>query len=52
MKRVTNDKHVSKPRSKVPEYTDAEPVKGSDGEAVWPAPADAMENARDFIRRW
>ena len=41
-------------RQKEPEkdYCDVETVKDSDGSIVWPAPEEAMEKARAFLREW
>lgn len=43
---------AKKPRPQVPDYCDAEPKRDGRGEVVWPAPAAAMEEAREFIRQW
>lgn len=52
MKRTANGKpKASKPKPQVPDYTDAEPKKDEDGTTVWPAPANAIEEARDFLMR-
>ncbi|ERF75263.1 hypothetical protein EPUS_00055 [Endocarpon pusillum Z07020] len=39
-----------KPRLHVPDYCEVETVKDEGGKTIWPAPADAMERARAFIR--
>ncbi|ETN41433.1 uncharacterized protein HMPREF1541_03369 [Cyphellophora europaea CBS 101466] len=41
---------TKKPRPKVPDYCDVEPECDQDGHIIWPAPAKAMQEARDFIR--
>ena len=57
MKRKAFD-DISKPRPKQhrvrepePDYCDAVPQKDANG-IVWPAPEEAMEKARVFIRDW
>ena len=35
-----------------PDYCDAQPQKSEDGSIIWPAPMDAMESARAFLREW
>lgn len=52
MKRSANGKpKTTKPKPQLPDYTDAEPLKDEAGEVIWPAPAEDIEKARDFIRR-
>ena len=34
------------------EYCAAKPRSNSEGKIIWPAPADAMEAARGFLREW
>ncbi|EXJ57508.1 hypothetical protein A1O7_07856 [Cladophialophora yegresii CBS 114405] len=41
---------TSKPRPKVPDYCDVEVRHDDRGEPIWPAPEDAMEQARAFIK--
>ncbi len=41
-----------KARPKLPDYCDVEPRHDEAGNAIWPAPAAAMEEARAFIREW
>lgn len=43
---------AKKPRLKVRDYCDVEPVKDDAGNTIWPAPAADMEAAREFIREW
>lgn len=54
MKRATNGSKSSttKPKPKLPDYTDAEPLRDQDGDPIWPAPAEAIEKAREFIKEW
>lgn len=40
-----------KPKPQVPDYTDAEPHRDDKGDAIWPAPAEAIEKARAFLRQ-
>lgn len=41
-----------KPKTEVMDYCLAEPRRDDDGEVVWPAPREAMEEAREFVREW
>jgi hypothetical protein len=41
-----------KPRPQVPDYCDVALKHDTHGEPIWPAPQDAMEAARAFIREW
>ena len=34
------------------EYCDVEPRRSEIGEIIWPAPVEAIENARKFLREW
>lgn len=43
---------AKKPRVVVPEYHLTPSVKTESGEIVWPAPADQIEHAREFILEW
>jgi hypothetical protein len=43
---------AKKPRPKVPDYCDVEPRRDEEGQVIWPAAKEAMEQARDFIREW
>lgn len=53
MKRATKDsKSTPKPKPKLPDYTDAEPVRDDNGEPIWPATAEAIEKARAFVKEW
>lgn len=54
MKRVANGSKssVAKARPKLPYYTDAEPVRDDDGAPIWPASAEAINKARNFIKEW
>lgn len=47
-------KQNKKSRSKKPEpdYCDVACSVDSGGSAIWPASSDAMETARDFLKRW
>ncbi|KKY29187.1 putative dhh family protein [Phaeomoniella chlamydospora] len=40
----------AKARVQVPDYCDVLPVRNDEGEIVWPAPEEAMEGARRFIK--
>lgn len=52
MKRAANGKPKSaKPKLQLPDYTDTEPLRDDSGNVIWPAPAQAIEEARVFIRR-
>lgn len=39
-------------RESEPDYCDAVPRTGGNGFTIWPAPAEAMESARKFLRQW
>jgi hypothetical protein len=39
-------------REKLPEYCAVETRKAGDGSIVWPAPEQAIEAARAFLRKW
>ncbi|KAL8744483.1 MAG: hypothetical protein Q9190_003282 [Brigantiaea leucoxantha] len=39
-----------RPREALPDYCDTETQKDDSGTVVWPAPQDAIEGAREFIR--
>ena len=41
-----------KPKPKVPDYCDVEPQRDANGQAIWPADAAAIEQARAWIREW
>jgi hypothetical protein len=41
-----------KPRLQVRNYCEVETVTDDKGNAVWPAPTTAMEEARAFISEW
>jgi hypothetical protein len=41
---------IAKPKPKLPDYCDVEPKRDSHGNPIWPAPKDALEAARAFIR--
>ena len=52
MKRAANGKPKAvKPKPQVPDYTDAEPLRDEQGNPVWPAPADAIDHARAFLKQ-
>ena len=34
------------------DYCDEEPRRAEDGEIIWPAPKDAIEAARAFLKEW
>jgi nanoRNase/pAp phosphatase (c-di-AMP/oligoRNAs hydrolase) len=40
----------AKPRPKVPDYCDVEPLRDDSGNDIWPAPQKAMDEARAFIK--
>ena len=49
----TNDATKKKRRqAEVPDYCDVDPVKDEDGGIIWPAPQEAIEKARGFLREW
>ena len=55
MKRKALDSGSSaktKAKKILPEYCDVELRRDESGETVWPAPAKAMEAAREFLRGW
>ncbi len=39
-------------REPLPEYCDATPQCSEDGSVIWPASAEAIESARNFLREW
>jgi len=41
-----------RPREQLPDYCDVEPRRDDTGAIVWPAPEEAIENAREFLREW
>lgn len=43
---------TKKPRVEVPEYHLTPSLRNESGEAIWPAPKDQIEKARDMIREW
>ena len=45
-------KTKTKHRPVVPDYCDVEPRQNEAGEVIWPAPANAIEEARKFIVEW
>jgi hypothetical protein len=45
-------KPKTKPRPVVPDYCDVEPRRDEAGAVIWPAPAKAIEEARNFIVTW
>jgi len=52
MKRAANGKPKAvKPRHQVPDYTDSEPQRDEHGNPIWPAPAEAIEKARVFLKQ-
>ena len=52
-KAPSNGKPESKrPRVEVSEYCAAEPAGASDGGIIWPAPAEAIDAARAFLKDW
>lgn len=53
MKRSTKSKpDAKKTRPKAPDYCEVETKKDGSGNAIWPAPMDAIEKARSFIIEW
>ena len=52
MKRATNGKPKAvKLKPQVPDYTDVEPLRDEQDNPIWPAPADAMDKARAFLKQ-
>jgi len=45
-------KKPKKARPILPDYCDVEPRRDGAGDIVWPAPANAIEEARIFIKEW
>ena len=45
----TSTKPSKKPKSEVPEYHLATPVRDANGEIIWPAPKDQIKTATEFI---
>lgn len=45
-------KPKTRPRLAVPDYCDVEPRRDDAGRIIWPAPANAIEEARTFIKEW
>lgn len=43
---------AKRPRVEVPEYHLTPSMRDEDGEVIWPAPRDQIENARSMIREW
>ena len=43
---------VKRQREPEADYCDVQPQRNGDGEPIWPASTDAMENARRFLREW
>lgn len=41
-----------KQREPEPDYCDLAPKLGEDGSIIWPAPMEAIEDARKFLRQW
>lgn len=41
-----------RPREQLPDYCDVEPRRDGSGAIVWPAPEEAIEGAREFMREW
>ena len=39
-------------REPLPDYCDVVPQRDEQGSIVWPAPAEAIDKARGFIREW
>ena len=35
-----------------PDYCDTSPLVDKNGTTIWPAPAEAMEVARKFLKQW
>lgn len=52
MKRAVNGKPPPKPKPKLPDYTDTEPLKDDNGDPIWPVPVSDLTKARDFIKKW
>ena len=53
MKRTANGKaKTAKVRPRVPDYCEVEPARDATGTAIWPAPIEAIDRARHFIREW
>lgn len=53
MKRTATSKPAqAKARAKLPDYCDVEPRRDEAGNPIWPAPAEAIEAARAFIKEW
>jgi hypothetical protein len=48
----TGQSKPKKPRLELPEYHTTPSVKTASGDIIWPAPADQIEAARDFILEW
>lgn len=52
MKRAANGKPKgAKVRPEIPEYTDSEPLRNAKGDPIWPAPEEALNAARSFIKQ-
>ena len=49
---ITNTKKAKRQQIEVPDYCDVELVKDHDNTPIWPAPRQAMEDARSFLREW
>ena len=49
---ATNGVRNKRRQIEVPDYCDVEPVKDEDGSIIWPAPRQAIEEARGFLREW
>ena len=49
---ATSPSKPKKVRAEVPDYCDVEVRKDARGSVVWPAPEEAMDKARDFLREW
>lgn len=39
-------------REPEPDYCDVPRLTDNDGSSIWPAPSEAIKNARDFLIRW
>jgi nanoRNase/pAp phosphatase (c-di-AMP/oligoRNAs hydrolase) len=44
------EKSIAKPKPKIPEYCDVPLNQDEHGKPIWPAPEEALEDARAFIR--
>ncbi len=49
---IKESPQVKRQKEPIPDYCHVQPRKDDNGNQLWPAPSEAVERAREFIREW